>query len=376
MVYPRFFFIIPLILMTVGCQPRDQIRKEGSGNHYAQGFTTSRENTFCRLTVHNPWEKAKNITLDYYLIGRGQSLPDSLAGKRIIRVPVEKVICLSTSHVAYLDALGEIDKITGISGEAYLMNPALRERVTAGQTSDVGYGQNLNYEEIIRQKPDLVMVYGVDSEITGFLDKFRDLGIPSVIIAEYLEETPLGKAEWIKFIAPFFDKQPLADSLFSETEKRYHQLAGKVSHVEEMPGVMVGLPFRDNWWIPGGNSYLAKLIADAGGDYIGKENDSHESYVISMEEAFIRASSAEIWLNVGMVTRKEEILKSDSRFADFGLFRNGKILNNNKRFTPGGGNDFWESGTIHPDRILEDLIRIFHPGILPEGELNYYMEVR
>ncbi len=369
-------FTIPFLTLLFSCSQKVQSEFVESSNHYANGFTRIQQKDYCRLIVRNPWEKAKNIEIDYYLVEKGQQIPETLAGKTIIRVPVERVICLSTSHVSYLEALLETDKVTGVSGEAYIMNPMIRKRVAEGRTRDVGYGQNLNYEEIIRQKPDLVLVYGVDSEITGFLDKFRDLGIPSVLIAEYLEETPLGKAEWIKFIAPFFNKQQMADSLFAQTEKRYCELVQKVSHVTEMPGVMVGLPYRDNWWIPGGKSYMAKLIADAGGHYIGKDNDSHESYVISMEKAFIRASGADIWLNVGMVTCKDEILKSDGRFAGFGLFRNGKIVNNNKRSIPGGGNDFWESGTIHPDLILEDLIRIFHPGVLPEGEMNYYREVQ
>ena len=372
----RALFLIPLLSLMISCVQSGRQESEGSGNHYAKGFSRIRQKEYCRLSVRNPWEKARNVEINYYLVGKEAQIPDSISGENIIRIPVERVICLSTSHVGYLEALGETDKVTGVSGEAYLMNPLIRERIASGETMDVGYGQNLNYEEIIRQKPDMVMVYGVDNEITGFLDKFRDLGIPSVLIGEYLEETPLGKAEWIKFIAPFFDKQQLADSLFTETEKRYLDLAGKVAHVAETPTVMVGLPYRDNWWIPGGNSYLARLITDAGGHYVGKENDSHESFVISMEEAFVRASRADFWLNVGMVTRKEEILESDARFGGFGLFRDGKIFNNNKRATPGGGNDFWESGTIHPDLILEDLIRIFHPGVLPDDEFHYYREVR
>jgi iron complex transport system substrate-binding protein len=139
---------------------------------------------------------------------------------------------------------------------------------------------------------------------------------------------------------------------------------------------MTGMPYRDAWWVPGGRSYLANLIGDAGGNYIFNENDSHESFVISMEEAIIRSSSADFWIHTGMVSGKDEILAADTRFAGFTMFRQAHIYNNNRRSTPGGGNDFWESGTVFPDRILADLIRIFHPGLLPADSLTYYIEIQ
>ena len=182
---------------------------------------------------------------------------------------MKRVICLSTSHLAFLDILEEPDKVTGISGSLYISNPIIQKGILDGTIRDVGYGTNLNYEEVIRQKPDLVLVYGVDSEISGFLSKFQDLGIPAVIMAEYLEATPLGRAEWVKFTASFFGKEKMADSLFSGIERRYQHLAGLAGELKEKPDVVVGLPYKDNWWIPGGASYLARLIADAGGNYMG-----------------------------------------------------------------------------------------------------------
>jgi iron complex transport system substrate-binding protein len=266
--------------------------------------------------------------------------------------------------------------VTGVSGSRYITGQAIRRRISEGKTTDVGYGQNLNFEEIIRQKPDLVMVYGVDSEITGYLDKFRDLGIPTVLVAEYLEETPLGKAEWVRFVAEFFMKGAAGDSIFSSIERNYTLLAEKALHVKKRPVVMVGLPYRETWWVPGGKSYLARLIEDAGGEYTGRENSSHESYVISMEEAITISSRADIWINTGTLSSKEEILASDSRFSKLPLYTDARIYNNNKNATSAGGMDFWESGTMHPDLILGDLIRILHPGLLPDAPFHYYQEIR
>lgn len=373
----RFWIISFAAVFFWSCSSPDRPRQHSrSANHYALGFEISVQNGIRRLTVKNPWEQARNVAINYYLVDKNQPVPDSLAGKKIIRTPVERIVCLSTSHLAFLEALGEDQAVTGISGAGYISSPFIRQAVDEGRVADVGYGQNLNYEEIIRQAPDAVMVYGVDSEITGFLRKFEDLGIPAIMNAEYLEETPLGKAEWIRFVGALFNKEALADSLFRETESRYQQLTELARQASPRPAVLVGLPYRDSWWVPGGRSYLAHLIEDAGGNYSGRDNPSHESYVISFEEAFTRAATADIWLNVGMVSSKAEILAADARFANFPVFRNGRIFNNNQVSTEMGGNDFWESGTVHPDRILSDLIQLFHPGLLPPAELFYYKEIK
>jgi iron complex transport system substrate-binding protein len=369
-----------LFFLLVSCQFSRHDKKVTpayiSGNHFASGFTVRKTDAGYRLTVHNPWEKAARVQFEYFLVNGQDPLPDSLSGKMIIRVPVKRVICLSTSHLAFLNQLDELGKVTGISGARYVTNPLIQKGIREDIVRDVGYGSNLNYEEIIRQKPDLVLLYGVDAEISGYLEKFRDLGIPAVIIAEYLESNPLGKAEWIKFVAPFFGREEMADSLFSATEKRYLEWSGLAAHLADKPGVMVGLPYRDAWWIPGGESYMARLISDAGGNYLGGDNRSRESYVISMEDAIHLFSGARFWINTGMISHRSEILAMDSRFEKLAFFRNARIFNNNKHATPAGGMDFWESGTIKPDLILRDLISVFHPGIVPADSLNYYREIR
>ena len=363
---------LALLFSCHGSHPQGGVAE---GNHYARGFSLLDSGGYTRVRVSNPWGQARNIVMEYYLVPEEDPVPSHLDGKTVIRTPVDRIICMSTSHLAFLEALGETGKITGVSGRGYITSPRVLKRLEEGLAVDVGYGQNLNFEEIIRQQPGMVMLYGVDSEIAGFLGKFRDLGIPAVVNAEYLEDTPLGKAEWIRFTGAFLDREETADSLFRATEERYLSLQALSGSVRENPEVMVGLPYRDTWWIPGGNSYMARLISDAGGSFAGRENASRESVVISMEEAIGLSAHASLWINTGNVTTKEEILASDSRLASLPAFAKARIYNNNRHATPAGGNDFWESGTVRSDLILEDLIRIFHPGLLPPGELNYYREV-
>ncbi len=370
------YLAICILFIFEGCRSGEQYAINTSSDAYAKGFYVTVEEGIRKLTVVNPWEKARNIQIEYYLIDKTSEIPVSLKGKNIIRTPVEKIICLSTTHLAFLDALGEINRVKGISGGIYVSHPIIKQGVQNAEIIDVGYGQNLNFEAIIDLQPDVVMVYGVDSEITGFLSKFSDLGIPSILNAEYLETSPLGKAEWIKFAGELFNKGELADSIFRETERRYKELTRISAGQARRPKVMMGLPYRDAWWVPGGDSYMARLIADAGGDYIGSNNSSRESYVISFEEALMWASVANFWLNLGMVTSKSEILTADSRFEKFKVFNQGEIFNNNRRATGLGGNDFWESGVVAPEVILADLISIFHRETMNNHEMIYYQEIK
>lgn len=368
-----------LIVILSGCNADRPSGAKPDGNSYARGFQIEKKENFTRLTVFNPWEKARKISLEYFLVEENSSIPDSVPPDRVIRVPVTRLVCLSTTHLAYLDALDEIEPVKGVSGIHYVSNPRLNGRMKNGEVVDVGYGQQLNYELIVSLNPGLVMVYGVDSDVTGPVQKLNELGIPAVLMGEYLEESPLGKAEWIKFVGALFQKEKEAADYFLHVEKEYNRLKALVEkrrtqHDSPTPDVMVGSPYRDSWWVPGGKSYLANLVADAGGNYLGKNNSSHESYVISFENALTWGGEADIWINMGNMKSKKEIIASDQRFENFDVFNRGKIYNNIRRMSNSGGNDFWESGTLNPHLILQDLILIFYPGLI-KGELYYYKEV-
>jgi len=372
----RLVFIFILLSALTGCSGRqNQNTDRIKSNKYAQGFRLIKNENITKLSVFNPWEKAENISVDYYLHPKGSLLPDSLSDQKVIKTPVKRVVCLSTTHIAFLNELDEINSIVGISGSQYVSNPKLRKRIEAGEVPDVGYGQNLNYEQIVSQQPDLVMVYGVGSEVTSFTQKLEEMGIPVILIAEYLEENPLGKAEWIKFIGALFEKEKKASTFFSQVEEEYLELKQLAAGETNQPKVLVGSPYNDTWWVPGGNSYMANLIADAGGDYLGKDNQSNESFAISFENALVWGSQADVWINMGNLSSKKEISDTDERFKNFNVFNEGQIFNNIKKLNPHGGNEFWESGTVNPHLVLRDLIHIFHPNLIQE-EMIYYSEIK
>lgn len=367
--------LLAVFVLFCGCTNNGEVAESNSTGNYARGFHLEERDGAVQLTIFNPWEKARNVSLTYYLVSRDSIVPSSLHDKNIITTPVERVICLSTTHLAYIEALGEATAVAGISGSRYISSPAVRSRMEAGLVPDVGYGQNLNYELIVKQKPDVVMLYGIGSEVTTQARKLEELGIPVIMVAEYLEETPLGKAEWIKFIGALFEKGNEAEAYFQEVVQEYQRLKELVSHKSQKPAVMVGSPYNDTWWVPGGNSYMANLIADAGGRYLGESNNAHESYVISFENALTWANMADVWINMGNLSSKREMMATDERFAKFRVFNQGRIFNNIERLSIHGGNDFWESGTVNPHLILQDLIAVFHPD-LADWDFTYYREIK
>jgi len=376
-------FVIYLLSLSCLCSClSDPSRKKSSvdksgiiRNIEASGFTIQQKESWQKLTVANPWQKSTDNIFEYHLMKCGEKIPDELSGQQVIFTPVKRVICLSTTHIGFLDALGEVSSIVGLSGTNYLTNPEVKKGVSEKRIREVGYEQGLNYEMILQLKPDVVFAYGVGAEINTQINKLHDLGIPVVLVGEYLEQSPLAKAEWLKFFGAFFGKEVVAGSSFEKIRSNYQKIKSNVAKVQDRPAVLTGLPFKDTWWIAGGQSNLAVLIKDAGGKFLWRENRSKEAFPVSLEEVFLRAANADFWINCGSVNNKSELLAFDSRYSDLPAVKNQRIYNNNLRAVPGGGNDYWESGVVHPDLVLSDLVKIFHPEISIKGDLYYYRRI-
>lgn len=377
----RIVFYLLFILLSGSCSTGSRHNKSGEpadtkpGNKAASGFSITDFGTYRRLTVIDPWQKSTHNRFDYYLLDQGAPLPDSCKDQPVFRTPVQRAVCLSTTHIGFLDALKQTHTIVGLSGSAYLSNPELKQGIAAQRVHEVGYEQGLNYELMLQLKPDVVFAYGVGSEINVQLNKLRDLGIPVVLIGEYLEQSPLAKAEWIKFFAPFFNKQAEAGKLFDSIQSNYESIRHLAAAQMEKPSVLTGLPFKDTWWMAGGQSNLAMLIRDAGGNFLWHDNPSKEAFPVSLEEVFLRASKADFWINCGTVGSMTELMAFDKRFSDLPAVKQKQVYNNNLRSTDGGGNDYWESGVMHPDQILQDLVNILHPGIKAQKTFFYFKKI-
>lgn len=369
----KYFFTLLVLLIITSCiSSKNDIKIIGNKNECAVGFSISEEGKFTKLTVYSPWEGADKEKFEYYL--SSDTVPSDTL-ENVIHVPVKRVICLSTTHIPYIKALEETNTVIGLSGAEYVYDSLIYNRYLNKEIIDVGYGQNINYEQIVNMKPDLVFAYGVGSEVVGFVNRLKDLGIPVILNAEYLEHTPLGKAEWIKFMSRFYCKSETGDSLFNSIKNNYLELKKLADTCSYRPRIMTGLPFKEQWWIPGGKSYMSNLIHDSGADYLWKSNESEESFVVSIEEMILKASDADFWIFTSGIKDLKGITDFDSRFSIFRPYKEGNVFNSDKRLSRGGGHDIWESGVLNADVMLKDFISIFHPGLFRDYENVYYRKL-
>ena len=267
-----------------------------------------------------------------------------------VTAPLRSIVCMSSSYIGFLDAIGCDSVATAVSGLAYVSDPEVQAHAV-----DVGYDAALDYETILKLRPDLVLTYAVSAAEPPYLQKLRDLGIRTAVIHEHLESHPLARAEYIKFFGLLTGRKERADSLFADIRDRYLSL---VKESDAPKSVLVNIPYADQWYIPGGDNYMTRLIHDAGGVVLGAVPGRFESSVISVEKAYELAQESDCWLNPGWCATKAQLRSVHPLFADFPVL--GKsVWNNTKQSTPGGGNAFWETGPAHPDLILEDLRAIF-----------------
>jgi iron complex transport system substrate-binding protein len=286
------------------------------------------------------------------------------------------VITLSTTHIAMIRSLDESGSIRGISGADLVYDTAMIRRIGEGEVIDVGYERTLNYELIVSLQPDVLFLYGVESSIREISDKLVEMGIPVVFCGDYLEEHPLGKAEWLRFFSLFFHRESEADSLFDRIDSSYRALTLMTDSLEERPSVLTGLPWKDTWYMAGGDSYAARLIEDAGGRFLWEDSQSSEAIPLNIESVFSRAVGADVWINPGAAASLKDLVRFDERFSSLGVVKQGRVYNNNARLNPSGGNDYWESGAVRPDLVLADMIKIFHPDLMEDHRFRYYRKLK
>ena len=281
---------------------------------------------------------------------------DSLKG------PFHRIVCMSSSYVGYLEAIGADSCVVGVSGLAFIGNKRVLERA-----SEVGYDAALDYETLLRLQPDLLLAYSVGSAEPPYLAKLRELGIRTLLLSEHLESHPLARAEYVKLFGALTGRIHVADSVFSAVRDHYVALVQDSLSCQ----VLVNIPYADQWFIPGGDNFMTRLVRDAGGEILGAVPGHLESSVIDVETAWRYAGEAQFWLHPGWCRSKAQLRGMHPLFAEFPVLEKG-VWNNTLQTTPGGGNRYWETGPVRPDLILEDLVHIFAGEDAP---LHYYFRL-
>lgn len=340
---------------------------------YATGFrivgAEGKQSTIIRVT--NPWQGADEVETMLFIARGGEKAPNGFRGQ-VLQGDAKRVVCMSSSHIAMLDAIGAVESVVGVSGKNFITNPY----VVANQRTiaDVGYDGNMNFELLVARQPDIVLLFGVTGACV-MESKLDELGIPYMYIGEYVEEDPLGKTEWLIALAEIVGLRQQGLTYFAELPQRYEQLKSMAAAAQTpTPKVMINTPYADSWFMPSTTSYIARLIADAGGDYIYQQNTSNHSLPIDLEQAALLTTQADIWLHVENINALDDLRRQLPKFAHMPCVQRGEVYNCDKCRVAGGGNDYWESGVVHPDVILRDLIKIFHSELVSE-EFVYYRKI-
>ena len=283
---------------------------------------------------------------------------DTLTRRFSLEKPLSRVVAQSSAQIGYLLKLGLGDRIVGVSEGQYIADSALYARVQKGEVVEVGSGTTLSLEKLVALKPDLVMNFATGAGYDDY-ERIEALGLPLMLTSEWQEDHPLAKAEWIKLYGILFGVEQLADSIYEQSKLVY--LVTKIftdinaARIPDCPRVIAGMSYGGVWYAPGGQSYTAQLIRDAGGCYLWASDSSRELR-FSLEEIIALADSVDVWFNPGMFSTPDEILATEPRVAAIKAFKEKRVYQNDARKGPSGGNDFYESAVARPEKVLEDFI--------------------
>ena len=336
---------------------------------HARYFAVSECGNYTAVDVKDPWNGGA-VAATYYVVYNDSVQTPSDGYK--IKVPVKNIALNSCSHIGFTDMLGCIDKVIGMSSAKYVYNSNLRRRIAAGDCVDIGDSFALNFEKTATLPVGAVMVTLYNNPDKN-IERLIQTGIPVIYNVEWMEPDILGRAEWIKFFGVFYDRRQEADSIFNDICKRYEALAKKASSVEYRPSIIAGMPFKGTWYMPAGDSFMARLFETAGGSYKYAGSGGTGSLPLNLETVMADFSECDVWLGTDAASLAE-IENSDARLTSFKAFMDGNVYNQRKRSTADGGNDFWETGVARPDLILQDLIRILHPGLSDDSTGTFFME--
>lgn len=339
---------------------------------YAQGFSLEYQSTYKRLSLYSA-----NDTIQYLLLPRDATPPSESECDQIIRIPVQRVVTQSTTHLALIRFIDAQESVVGVDNAAYVYDTIFSNATASDAILEVGSGATLNAERVIALQPDLLLVSSMPGSSLDAYQKFINLGIPVLLVAEWMESTPLGKAEWVMLMAALFNEESLATQRFENTVQSYDSLVSLAKQAQGKPSVIVGAPFQGTWYVPGATSYRTALLRDAGADWPWSQDSTAVSFPVDFERMYEYGLTADFWLDPGQVFTQQELLGIDERFADFKAIQQNTVFNSNRRLNSAqSGNDYYESGVIYPDRILADLIKILHPDLLPDHELYYYQSIQ
>jgi len=382
--YKPLLFLFPLFLF-ISCSGDNtskktspdtggSVHKEKMKIEYSKNFTIEYFDKYKVISVFSPDDK-RSIVFQYLLLPGGAEIPKGYSGAMTVRTPVKRVIALSSIYIGFLDKLNLLDKVIAVDLFRYVGSAKAKKLIKDGRITEVGESFSLNLEKVFELNPDLIITYGNGNPMVDGNPKIIKNGLHIASTTIHLESSPLARAEWIKFVAAFFDYEKEANEIFGKIAGHYNELASLTKDLKTRPSVFTEALFGGMWYEPGGESYLAKMLRDAGANYLWSDDKSAGSLKLSFEQIYERAHNADFWVNVHFWNKKEDAIKNDPRNNKFKAYKTGNIYNYNLLVNEYGYYEYWENGVINCDIVLADLIKIFNPGLLPDHKLIYYQKL-
>ncbi|NND51333.1 MAG: ABC transporter substrate-binding protein [Flavobacteriaceae bacterium] len=317
---------------------------------YAKGFSIEYLDATKVIHIEKPWPKSET---SYSYV-----LSDSL-----IKTPIKKIVVTSTTHIPALELLGVEHTLVGFPGCDYISSEKTRQRIDKGEVRELGKNEGINTEVLLELNPDLVVGFGVDG-VNKTFETIKKTGIPVIYNGDWVEDSPLAKAEWIKFFGVLFNKEKEADSIFNVIESNYISAKKMASVAINRPTILSGALHKDVWYLPNGSSPEARFLKDANVDYLWSETSGSGSLALSFESVFEKAKNADIWLSPSYYKSFDQLLEASEHYSKFEAFKAKKVYSFSLTTGKTGGVLYYELGTARPDLVLQDIIKICHPNLL------------
>lgn len=344
---------------------------------HARGFRIEDKGDHLILRIQNPFLPDADAVA-YALVKKDTPAPEGFPADRVIRIPIRSIAVTSNLHVGAIDRLEAWDALTAVGDASQVFSEAVLDRIRSGKITEIQKGMTPDEERIIGLQPDVLMVSGSEGAFKGTYAAISNAGIPVIANSEWMETTPLGRAEWIMLMAVLLDRLNVARHQFAMVENTYLRLAERAATQTARPGVLLGNEYQGTWHMPGGKSFMARLLNDAGAGYHWKNNDQTGSIALNYESVYPVALDADVWLNIYLPTPKsgkKALLATDGRYADFKSVKTDRLYSFHNRINTNGANDYWESAAIRPDLLLADYLHILHPDLLPDHALYFCKKV-
>ncbi len=337
---------------------------------YAKGFSIIKHKNYKEIVVNSAWPNSKK-TFRYILSKEDISIPKKDKNTSHIKLPIQRVIVMSTTNIPVLEYLNIDRLLVGFPNTDYVSSPKTRQHIDHGKVKNLNNDTNLNMELLLELNPELVIGFSVNGN-NSVLNQINTFGIPVVLDGAWTEQHPLGRAEWIKFIAAFFDKDDEANTIFNNIEANYLAAKQKATSATKKPTVISGSMFEDIWSVPGGSSFVATYLQDASTNYLWKTTKTNGSLQLNFENVLQKAKHAQLWIGAGNFENKMQMAASSEKYTYFDAYTNNKIYTYTNKIGPKGGLLYYELGPLRPDLILKDIIAIAHPQLLPNYEPYFF----